>query len=99
MRVARTAGLIAFGIVLGVLAGGAMASLHAQYLGLSEQRIFEVGDAKGSFAQPRVIGNGRLYSFVKDSKSGGCWLKYEHEIANNLPPAVALAVAPPEACR
>lgn len=99
MRVARAAGLIAIGVVIGMLAESAMASVHAQYLGLSDQRVFVVGDTKGSFVEPRTIANGPRYSFVKDSKSGGCWIKYEHDIAGNAPPTVALAVAPAEACR
>jgi hypothetical protein len=91
-------GWVVLGAVLGVVADHA-ATLHAQYLGLSQQRVFNVGDARGVFAEPRVIVNGQRYSFVKDSKSGGCWLKYEHDIAGNVPPAVALAVAPADACQ
>lgn len=98
MRVVKVVGWVVLGAILGVVIDHA-ATLQAQYLGLSQQRVFEVGDAKGEFAQPRDVGRGNRYSFVKDSKSGGCWLKYEHDIAGNVPPTVALAVAPADACQ
>ena len=99
MRVLRVLGWILCGLVIGVLGDKAIQPVHAQYLGLSQQRVFEVGDIGGTFAQPRSVEHGNRYTFVKDSKSGACWIKYEWNIGGGTTPAAALAVAPPEACQ
>jgi hypothetical protein len=89
-------GWILLGVVLGVMGAQAGVPVHAQYLGLAQQRLFEVGDARGKYAQPRSIGPASFYAFIRDNESGGCWLKYEQGGSN---PMAALAVAPASACQ
>ena len=91
MRDMRVLGWILVGVILGVLGSKASETVHAQYLGLSTQRLFDVGDARGKFAQPRTTQS--AYTFVKDSESAGCWLKVERG------DAIALAPAPESACK
>ena len=91
MRIVRVLGWILLGVVIGVLGNRGGETVHAQYLGLSTQRLFDVGDTRGKFAQPRVTQS--AYTFVKDSESGGCWLKLDRG------DAIALAPAPESACK
>lgn len=94
MRVLRILGWIVVGAALGVLGSRMGEPVHAQYLGLESQRLFQVGDAKGKFAQPRpVLGSPASYTFIKDSESAGCWLKFQQG------EAFAIAPAPESACK
>jgi hypothetical protein len=91
MRVVRILGWIVVGAALGVLGSRMGEPVHAQYLGLESQRLFQVGDARGKFAQPRAVP--AQYAFIKDSESAGCWLKFTQG------EAVVIAPAPESACK
>lgn len=91
MSVVRVLGWILVGVVVGVLGSKASETVHAQYLGLASQRLFEVGDTHGKFAEPRRVAG--QYAFIKDSASAGCWLRFQQG------ELVALAPAPESACK
>jgi hypothetical protein len=94
MKNAKAIGLVLIGVVIGALGVGAGLKLQAQ---ASAPRI--TSTPAGPMVGPdrrTTTGIGNL-SFIKDAKSGGCWL-YATQSGVSGDSALALAVAPPSAC-
>jgi len=78
MRLAKSLALILLGVVIGALSLRAASAQQAT--GSASIRMSAVSAERG-------------FSFVKDARSGGCWIFYQY-----MPNLVALAPAPKEAC-
>jgi hypothetical protein len=78
----KRAGWILIGVLIGGLAGSSMAATKAQ---LSEDPRIKATTTMG-------VGAVGWVSFVRDSKSNGCWVVVAKD------QGVAVAVAPAEAC-
>ena len=100
MRFVKPLGLILLGALLGIVAMKSTERAHAQGQG---PRLIVTDDQDRSASADimgRRPGTGsqvgtQRFAFIKDMQSGGCWLKLEATVQ----PIVALAPAPPEACR
>ena len=87
MRIARRIGWILVGILIG---GGSSAffALNAQ-TARPQQRVQVIfGNSGGA----------QNFYFVKDSKSGGCWLMATSSTGSGMNQPVSLAPAPANAC-
>jgi hypothetical protein len=80
MKLVKSLGLIVLGVIIGALS---MRTVSGQ-------------SQPTSPAQPRIsqMAAGSSFSFVKDEKSGGCWIFY----ATPDSTAVTMAEAPKKAC-
>jgi len=101
MKLVRPLGWVFLGALLGALAARATEPAHAQTEPL--QRLVIVDDQDRS-VQPDIMGRRRAspslmgtqrFAFIKDTQSGGCWLKLETPTQT----LVALAPAPESACK
>jgi len=85
MRRARQIGLVLVGVVIGILLTGSIRASHSQ----SDTR------SRLSFIDAGTNSNKRsMLTFIKDSKSGGCWLGVDSREQG----IISLAVAPALAC-
>ena len=100
MKLVKPLGYVLLGALLGSVAMRSTERAHAQDQG---SRLIVTDDqdrsAKADLMGRRPgtgsqVGTQR-FAFIKDTQSGGCWLKLEATVQ----PIVALAPAPPEACK
>jgi hypothetical protein len=84
MRFARQIGLVLIGVVIGILLTGSIRASQSQSDTRSRLTFIEAGtNSKMS-----------MLTFIKDSKSGGCWLGVDSREQG----IISLAVAPALAC-
>ena len=90
MKVIKAIGLISIGVVLGFVVGLGMRPARAEQTPGAGTRlvITQVGGAQ----TPSNVPGQALY-FIKDTKSGGCWLG-----SAGVSGGLALTPAPKEAC-
>ncbi|HKW02925.1 MAG TPA: hypothetical protein VJN96_24080 [Vicinamibacterales bacterium] len=100
MKFVRPVGLVLLGALLGGVVMRSTERAHAQDQG---PRLI-VTDDQDRRTQPDLMGRRattgshlgtQRFAFIKDTQSGACWLKLEAAVQ----PIVALAPAPPEACK
>ncbi len=83
MRTMKRVGWILIGVIIGALATSSS--------GAGKEQFQEPPRLKVSFV---TAGNlGAMAAFIKDTRSGGCWLSLQRGDA-----AVSLVTAPPSAC-
>jgi len=82
MSILKRVGWILIGILIGGLAGSSMAATNGQ--------LPEVPRIKATMAAP--VGAVGFVSFVRDTKSNGCWVVVAKDTA------LSVAVAPERAC-
>ena len=84
MRRARQIGLVLIGVVIGILLTGSIRASQSQ----SDTR------SRLSFIDAGTNNKRSMLTFIKDSKSGGCWLGVDSREQG----IISLAVAPALAC-
>jgi hypothetical protein len=91
MRLAKMVGLIVIGIVVGAFGNGAIQPAQAQRQTETRLEVSYTG---------QTLGTSNL-TFVKDTKTGACWLAaFETRGSDSAPQRpVALATAPAESCQ
>jgi hypothetical protein len=87
MRMAKPLGWILAGVLIGA-SGSALFALNAQ-TARPQQRVQVIfGNSGGA----------QNFYFVKDSKSGACWLMATSSTSSGMNQPVSLATAPANAC-
>ena len=83
MRTMKRVGWILIGVVIGVLATSSIGAVKEQFQ--------EPARLSVSYATANNLG--AMAAFIKDTKSGGCWLSLRYGDSG-----VSLVTAPPSAC-